>query len=93
MCRWVMQFTEHGISRAIPGVVGQTGRAAAAKNFLTFTGDPAMQIKPTSHHAAKPVAAPPPAKPAAGDKPGDFAQLLKASQAEAATATPAPARS
>lgn len=57
-----------------------------------------MHIKPTSPHTPKPVAAaaPQPAKPDAAGKSGDFAQMLKASQAEAASptaTTPAPARS
>jgi hypothetical protein len=80
-----MQFTQRSVRPAIGTVIRQMGVDTQAKNFLTSSGDSAMQIKPPS--AAQATAAPQPHKAAAG-KSGDFAQLLKTAQADAPGVVP-----
>jgi hypothetical protein len=87
MFRWVTQFTQRSVRRAIGAVIGQTGGNTQTKNFLTTSGDPAMQIKPPS--ATQAAATPQPARTAAAGKGSDFSQMLKSAQAEAPAATPA----
>ena len=87
-----MQFTQWPVSAAIGAVIGEPAAGAELKNFLTTSGDSAMQIKPPS--AAQAAATPQPARTTAtAGKGGDFAQMLKTAQADAPAAAPATATS
>lgn len=75
-----MQFTQRGLNALTDGVIGESAAGVGLKNFLTPSRRFAMHIKPPTSSPVAPQT-PKPA-PAAANKGGDFAQMLKTAQAD-----------